>query len=227
MACMLSLAQNLLSIGGPMPFPCPTPIYHITHWRNLPGIIASEGLFSYAALKKEKIPYHDIANDDIQDKRARRPVPCEPGGSLHDYVPFYFAPRSPMLYFINLGGSRYPERQGPVAHLVSSVQAVYGNRPAVFTNGHAIMALSDFFTDPADLEKIDWDVMASRYWTDTQQHPGRKRRRQAEFLVHYHFPWSLVSEIAVCSRVVRSEVQALLKDTPHKPVVAVRPGWYY
>jgi len=208
--------------------PNPTPIYHITHWRNLPGIIASKGLFSCAALKEHKIDYHDIANLDIQDKRALTRVPCGPGGILHDYVPLYFVPRSPMLYIVNRGGPRYPERQVPIVHLVSTAQAVYSaNRPAVFTNGHAIMALSDFFTDLADLDQIDWDVMASPWWNDTQEHPGRKRRRQAEFLVHHHFPWPLVTAIGVLNRKVAAQVEAMLKDSAHKPRVVVKPDWYY
>ncbi len=91
----------------------------------------------------------------------------------------------------------------PVIHLVSSAEAVYAsNQPSVFTNGHAIMTLSEFFTNLADLKEIDWDVMASRYWNDTQAHPGRKRRRQAEFLVYKFFPWSLVTEIGVLNRKV-------------------------
>ena len=41
--------------------------------------------------------YESIAQIDIQDKRSRAIVPHPPYGSLHEYVPFYFAPRSPML----------------------------------------------------------------------------------------------------------------------------------
>lgn len=211
-----------------MPWPIPTPIYHITHWRNLPSIIANGGLFSCVALKRHNIQYYDIANEDIQDKRAQKQVPCGPGGVLHDYVPFYFAPRSPMLYIINRGGLRYPEGQVPVVHLVSSAQIVYAdNRSAIFTNGHAIMTLSDFFTDLADLKQIDWDIMAARWWNDTQEHPGRKRRRQAEFLVHNHFPWALVTEIGVLNRRIAAEVQTVLRAVAHQPPVVVRNDWYY
>jgi hypothetical protein len=209
-----------------MPPPIPTPIYHITHWENLPRILANDGLLSYAALKQRSIQYHDIANEDIQDKRAQKRVPCGPGGTLHDYVPFYFAPRSPMLYCAYRGGTRYPEGQAPVIHLVSSAQVVYGRYlPAVFTNGHAIMELSDYFTDLPDLEQIDWNVMASRWWNDTQEHPGRKRRRQAEFLVYHHFPWALVSEIGVLNSRIAAQVETILGDTAHRPRVVVRADW--
>ena len=52
------------------------------------------------------------------------------------------------------------------------------------------MRFTDFFDDLKDLDKIDWDLMQSRYWNDTNDDPDRKRRRQAEFLVHEFFPWS-------------------------------------
>lgn len=65
--------------------------------------MAIEGLLSYTALRRQRIGYTNIAHQNIQDRRAYRQVPFDPGGVLHDYVPFYFAPRSPMLYTISRG----------------------------------------------------------------------------------------------------------------------------
>ncbi|MBZ8182847.1 DUF4433 domain-containing protein [Oscillatoria salina IIICB1] len=81
----------------------PTPIYHITHVNNLSSILNSSGLIAFNQLKQQRANYTDIAHQTIQDRRARKQVPCGAGGVLHDYVPFYFAPRSPMLYTINRG----------------------------------------------------------------------------------------------------------------------------
>jgi ssDNA thymidine ADP-ribosyltransferase, DarT len=47
--------------------------------------------------------YYNIGYKNLIDKRGSRIVPVEPGGVLNDYVPFYFAPRSPMLYSIHTG----------------------------------------------------------------------------------------------------------------------------
>lgn len=47
-----------------------------------------------------------IGEDDIITKRDERPVTCEPFGVLADYVPFYLAPRSPMLYKISNTNTR-------------------------------------------------------------------------------------------------------------------------
>lgn len=45
----------------------------------------------------------DVGKDNIKEGRRRRTVPIGPGGVVADYVPFYFAPRSPMLFTIDKG----------------------------------------------------------------------------------------------------------------------------
>ena len=44
-----------------------------------------------------------IGNADLIDKRHTRQVRCPPGGTLSDYVPFYFTPFTPMLLNIKTG----------------------------------------------------------------------------------------------------------------------------
>ena len=58
---------------------------------------------SHNQLRDRETNYTNIAYESIQDRRSIKSVPCGVGGSLHDYVPFYFAPRSPMLYTIHRG----------------------------------------------------------------------------------------------------------------------------
>ncbi len=57
---------------------------------------------------------------DLIEKRTAHTVPIPPGGSLGDYVPFYFTPWSIMLYNIKTGYNGVP-RQGRVAIVVSSL----------------------------------------------------------------------------------------------------------
>ena len=120
----------------------PILIYHITHLGNLEGIIRAGGLAAKTLLQREQVDHVSIAYEHIQDRRARMRVACGPGGMLHDYVPFYFAPRSPMLYTIHRGNvPSFPEGQTPVLHLVADVDAVVAARlPYVFTDGHAVIA---------------------------------------------------------------------------------------
>ena len=207
----------------------PTPIYHITHLHNLDSILRDGGLKTCAQLWQQGITYTDIAHQNIQDRRQSTPVPCGPGGLLHHYVPFYFAPRSPMLYVISLGGVEgYAEGQAPVVHLVSTAQAVQTAAISfVFTDGHGIMAMTDFFDDLAHLDRVDWKVMEMRYWHDTPTDGDRKRRRQAELLVHQFFPWPLIHEIGVMTTAIGEQVDQALQGQLHSPAVVVRREWYY
>lgn len=99
--------------------------------------------------------------------------------------------------------------------------------PFLFTDGHAAELVSEFFKDLARLDRVDWQIMRARYWADTQEDGDRSRRRQAEFLVHHFFPWTLVEGIGVRDPRTALEVEALLAGTRHVPAVSVRPDWYY
>lgn len=212
-------------------------IYHITHMSNLQSIINAGGLHCHAIMCEGRVNHTNIGHQNIKEKRSYRPVrKLDPpfrvvgaGGTLADYVPLYFAPRSPMLYSINGGYVEgYSNGQRDVLHLVCSVEDIVNQGlPFAFTDGHGIMELTDFYDDIEDLCHIDWNVMASRMWCDTDENPDRKRRRQAEFLVHHFLPWHFINEIGVIDRSVQEEVQNVLAVVEHQPAVAVHREWYY
>lgn len=76
-------------------------LYHITHVTNLPSILQQGGLQSHLSIQQHELQYQDVANQDVQSRRERTRIPVGKGGNLHDYVPFYFAARSPMLYYLH------------------------------------------------------------------------------------------------------------------------------
>jgi hypothetical protein len=201
------------------------PIYHITHVKNLPGIIEKGGL--YCDRDAKNIEFVSIGHKEIKQRRLRKQVPLGPGGVLADYVPFYFAPRSPMLYTINRGNVEgYTGGQEPIVHLVSSTESVDSKGMLwVFTEGHAVMDYTDFFDDFTDLGRIDWPLMASKFWFDRDEDPDRCRRRQAEFLVHNFFPWKLFLEIGVCNTSTAEKVKTILAGAGVP--VSVKGAWYY
>ncbi len=207
----------------------PLPIYHITPIDNLESIISEGGLLAYNVMLETGTNYTNIAYENIQDRRARIRVPCGAGGVLHDYVPFYFAPRSPMLYTINQGNvPNYTQGQAALIHLVSDVEDIDARGlDFVFTDGHAVMQFTDFFDDLDYLGAIDWDVMESRYWSDTNEDNDRKRRRQAEFLVRNFFPWELITEIGVINYTIQSQVENILQIFTDQTPVRVHKDWYY
>src|SRR5881392_1033159 len=76
-------------------------IFRITHRDNLPWILAN-GLHCRNSNQTDS-HFVTIGNPDLIDKRSRHPVKVPPGGTLSDYVPFYFTPLSPMLLNIKSG----------------------------------------------------------------------------------------------------------------------------
>lgn len=206
-----------------------TQICHFTHYENLSSIMQHKGLLMVKSVHGGSVTHKDIAYSDVQDKRAATPVPVPPGGVLHDYVPFYFAPRSPMLYTIHRGNvHQYNEGQRPLVYLVSTAQHVMkAARPFVFTDGHGIIKITNFFNQESDLHHVDWDLMRERQWADTNADPDRKRRRQAEFLVHQFFPWTFIVGIGTYNSTIKEKVEYLISGQTYKPLVKIKRAWYF
>ena len=209
--------------------PNDTDIYHITHIGNLAQIITHNGLYCDNVRVKMSIHIENIAHQHIRARRTDRKVPVCKLGTLGDYVPFYFAPSSPMLYAIARQQVMNVHcEQSKVLHLRSSVQTVsQSSLNYCFTDGHAVIAFSKFFDNIRQLDRIDWNIMTEVYWSDTDQDKDRKRRRQAEFLVSGFFPWKLILEIGVMNQEMMDEVNFYLQGNEHHPIVSVHRDWYY
>ncbi|WP_353620332.1 DarT ssDNA thymidine ADP-ribosyltransferase family protein, partial [Geobacillus sp. AYS3] len=79
----------------------------------------------------------------------------------------------------------YAKGQDEIIYLVSRKDVIHcGRLRYVFTDGHAIMKITDFYNNLGNLGKIDWNIMYSPFWFETEEDPDRERRRQAEFLVY-------------------------------------------
>jgi hypothetical protein len=110
------------------------------------------------------------------------------------------------------------------------VQRVQDERLSfAFSDGHPIVALSSFYEETADLDKVDWKVMRLKYWQDTDKDSDRERRRQAEFLVHEIFPWEAVEYLAVRTPDMKRRLDKYLSEEwPHRiRPVKVRSSWYF
>ena len=208
----------------------PTPIYHFTDAANLPGILEAGGIYCKSRLPTG-LQVKDISHYDIQQRRQTKRVGCGPGGVLHDYVPTYFGTKSPMMFAISKGGVEGCNRDTKrLVYLVSSVQSIENaGMRFVFSDGQATKAFTKFYEDISNLDKVDWSVMGSQYWNDREEDPDRKRRRQAEFLIHQTFSWDAVEFLAVKNQNLKNRLDKyLLDEWPHqvKPV-RVESGWYY
>ena len=202
--------------------PANPSIFHLTHVTNLPEIISADRLWSDSQRIQQQLSVTNIGHSHIKQRRLQKTVPVAATGMLGDYVPFNFCGRSVMLYPIHCGHQDYQGGQREVIHLVSSVAtAVALGRPWAFTDRHAELGYAQYYEDLAHLGQVDWSVMPRTYWTDV------KEERQAEFLVHDWFPWSAVERVGVIDETMATRVKQLLEFARHRPVVEVRPEWYY
>jgi len=205
-------------------YPEPTEIYHFTHINNLSALINTGALLCKNEMTKNNAAYKSSAFDSVQEQRQIHPVPVSPNGTIHDYVPFYFNSLSPMLYTIKNGNIDGVEMQDLV-FLKSTAQAVEGSGcKFVFTDGHGIMELSDYYNHLANLDRIPWNVVNARYWNDFTD--GR-RLRQSEFLVYNKFDWSLVQTIGVYNDRILNRVKSLVNKLSHQPNVEIKSNWFF
>lgn len=213
-----------------MPAPDRPKLYHIVHVDRLPSIVAEGCLWSDAEMLRHEPAGTTIGMSAIKERRLNELVlRSHPNLHVGDCVPFYFCPRSIMLYLINQGNHpdlTYHGGQGPIIHLEADLYSVVewaddNDCRWAFTLSNAG---SFYFEDRCDLAKlteIDWDAVQAKLWAQC------KEGKQAEFLVECSFPWSLVERIGVHSEPIRQQVVQALPRKGHMPVVEVCRDWYY
>jgi hypothetical protein len=199
-------------------------IYHFTDVMNLRGILDSAVVRCHRLAETEV----NIGNESIKRNRTLIDVGCGPGGKVCDYVPFYFAPRSPMLYSIMRGNVEgVSSNQRRLVYLVSSTEAVYeAELPCVFSDGNAgTFGLTRFNSDPEALSThVDWSVMTLTMWNNTAADPDRMRRRMAEFLVREEVPLNLIAEIGCTTPKLANGSNRLWRTTGRSPSMSTATG---
>lgn len=214
-----------------MTVPTTPRIYHITHVDNLSKIVSDGKLFSDARMIARGGPAAGIGMQGIKQRRLSLPVDCHPGDCVGDFVPFYFCPRSIMLFVIHCANQRdltYKGGQGPIVHLEADLNSVvaWANRKGrrwAFSLSNAAATYAEFRDDLSDLGEIDWSAVTSTDFRDRAVQEGK----QAEFLLHGSFPWRLVSRIGVASRAIATRATNAILAAAHQPPISIQRGWYY
>jgi hypothetical protein len=133
-----------------------TAAYHITHVENLASIVSCGALECDQGCARAEIKPVSIAYASLKERRARTVVEHAAGGTLADYVPFYFGPRSPMLFTIARGNvAEYEGSQEEIVHLVCSVEAMAEPGRFVIANRHPITPLAEQSGDLDALDDLD------------------------------------------------------------------------
>lgn len=212
-----------------MLMPSSPKIYHIVHVDRLASIIADGFLWCDAEMQRKSRQGTSIGMSTIKERRLRNRLSSCTDLYVGGCVPFYFCPRSVMLYVIykrNHPDLTYRGGQQPIVHLVADLQEVVAwagqnNRQWAFTLSNAGSRYFDDHCDLDQLNKINWEAVEARQWRTCQE------EKQAEFLVEHEFPWTLIRHIGVHSEGARDKVQSALVKAPYKPPIQIQQQWYY
>jgi hypothetical protein len=201
-----------------------TYLYHITDLSNLPSILARGGLLSDCVLAA--VPHQVIGYANIKQRRMNEyQVLCCGNRYVGEFVPFYFCPRSPMLFTVNRGNTgRQVGCQATIVHLVTTVSvAVNQGRPYAISDGNAGAGYATFSNDLASIDDpnhLRWADIGTNQWQ------GKMHFKQAEFLVADRFDWDGILYIGCHNTAAVGQVSQLVPQRAGLTIGA-KPNWYY
>lgn len=208
-------------------------LYHIVHIDKLPHILNSGEagrLLCDSDMQNQHLLGTIIGMSKIKERRMNElTLNSHPDLHVGDCVPFYFCPRSIMLYMFyqnNHPDIVYSGGQEPIIHLVFKMMDVieWANqkeRRWAFTDSNAGSCYFNDYCDLSDIDKLNWDAINTNFWSNC------KEEKQAEFLVERSLPWPLVREIGVHSREYYCRVCDATAPAIHKPPIKIKREWYY
>ena len=189
-------------------------IFHVTHVRNLAGILKGGRLLSDSAGAE---PVVDISSAD--NREVRRSTEVGAGGTVADYVPFFLAPNADVWDGIRakspndrLSQDVHGTPASDFVMLVSTVGAA--GRNTVVADGDA--------ADP----RTRFTVLAELGARMPHRFDDEDAELAAEFLVKKSFAFDLVTLVGVANDKARREVRAILQASQFSPKIAVYPPWF-
>ncbi|MFT4075704.1 MAG: DUF4433 domain-containing protein [Asticcacaulis sp.] len=198
-------------------------IFRIVHKDNIGEVLQSGCHCRTTMVGQSK--YVEIGNLELIQKRTQREVPCEPGGTLSDYVPFYFTPYTPMLYNIKTGHGVPQKPVGDIIILVSSLHRLAKiGLPFVFTDRHAYLKTAQFSNDLKNLDWIIWKVLQARDFK--KDDVDKFEKYQAEALIHKHVPISALVGIVCYDKHTRDAIRGMPAAQSVAKNIIAQPSWF-
>ncbi|WP_008317011.1 DUF4433 domain-containing protein [Leptolyngbya sp. PCC 6406] len=219
-----------------MPIPEQPKIYHIVHVDRLSSIVSEGCLWCDREILCRAPSGTTIGMNRIKQRRLEElTLPSHPDLRVGDCVPFYFCPRSVMLYLIhqaNHSDLTYRGGQAPIIHLEADLHAsvAWANthqQKWVFTLSNAGAYYFEDRNDLAQLNDLNWQAIQANRWGGNGIDPSIKEGKQAEFLMEYCFPWHLIERIGIYSQNIYQQVVNAFPGGGHRPQVEIKPDWYY
>lgn len=189
-----------------------TGLYNIQAIDNVPSIMR-RGLLSNE--KASRINHVSIAMNEVQ---ARRDLVRIPNGlKLHQYANLYFDPWNPML-------SRKRSQNEEIC-ILKFDRTVLDLEGVILSDRNASSDYAAFYGAKAGLEKIDFDLVYARYWTDNDYYEQCRKKsiKCAEVLV----PYCISFDYVVCAAVVNKDSASRLSATGFDRDIFIRPGVFF
>lgn len=197
---------------------------------RLPTILKEGHLYCDAVMHDKNNAGTSIGMPKIKARRLNLPVKCHSTLMVGDCVPFYFCPRSVMLYMFHRNNNSeilYAGGQEPIIHLVADMHetiewAKSNQLKWAFTDSNAGSSYFESYRDTAEFEKLDWNAINSNDWQSCRE------KKQAEFLVESKFPWHLIKMIGTFSeQYAKMTNDAITIANASRPDISVKRNWYY
>jgi hypothetical protein len=200
-------------------------IFRITHMNNVPWILR-HGLHCQTAAVIDP-NFVAIGSAGLIDRRTTREIAMRPGGTLSDYVPFYFTPITPMMLNIVTGRGVPQRAASDIAILVTSLHKLRDTgRRFIFSDRHAYLRTATFFDRIEDLTAIPWDHLNRRDFRRNAESPEIFDRYQAEALVHSHVPIESILGFGCQDVRAESTLGSFVAQAGSALRVVRKPDWY-
>ena len=199
-------------------------VYHFTSAHNLDSVL-EHGLLCTNVKKSKDITHTDVANAGIQGRRSKMLVPGAGGKCVHDYVPFYFAQKTPMqLAVLN---KKNVDQEFIIYFAVPL--SIIDTRPGVyFTDASANTEDPPRFFSGAEaghLDLLNWSAIDSAKWkySDEERH-----QKMAELLGPGSVSLEEIEYLVVWNDAVGVEVKKAFESRGLKcPRIECNPWHYY
>lgn len=210
---------------------CPK-IYHIVHWESLRAILERKEILCLRSVESLGLGGVSIGMEHLKRKRlTQNTLSSLPGMYVGDFVPFYFCPRSVMLYAIFRNENPYVSYRGgqePIVHIQSDLfqtvkWAEKNTRRWAITLQNASASYFEDRSSVEALNELNWDAIRAKYWSKLEI----KEAKQAEFLLERSFPSNLIEVCGVQSHRTYELVGEMIQELKLEIPVKLKPDWYY
>jgi len=182
------------------------------HWENV-AFVLQHGLCCREHMLADP-DYINIGHRQLITDRQDYPVPIKDAGNLGDYIPFYFAGHSPMLYLIKNGYQGVEaRRQEDIVFILCDFDKIkVQSLPFIFTDRNAKLKLAKYYTHELDFDQLDWEIIKSKQWNNDLNNLSRQDYKQAEFLVRDHLPVECIHRLVVKTEKRKLHLDTLIAD---------------